>query len=351
MFEQQQLNKQEISQIQDQQFSNDIMARLLSVAENYALRSKGVSLDEIREKEIFGYYDTFESGKEKSLPELKLQLMFEIEVFRFSYEDFINKYQNYNFPENLSKEDILKNLNEWKNYVINEDKKFYDAIIKIFAENLTSESFSNEIRELEKNKENVGLCNPYYLINTVPFLRNFGDEMMENVENEIMKNGKFQLRLKLRKKNKKDLKLNKFKSHLFRKFSFHNFNFKKFKKHYLRKFKNYGKYNKKCKSSSSEMDCESENEKTNEKSENINDLNKNNLTETSEDEIYEIKNENNLNNENEINNIKTEENLIENETNQIENLIQIHKMNSLATKNTFKIKKIKIIDENLENLK
>ena len=80
MFEQQQLNKQEIVQIQDQQFSNDIMARLLSVSENYALRSKGVNLDEIKEKEIFGFYDTFESGKEKSISELKLQLMFEIEV-------------------------------------------------------------------------------------------------------------------------------------------------------------------------------------------------------------------------------------------------------------------------------
>ena len=203
MFEQQQLNKQEIVQIQDQQFSNDIMARLLSVSENYALRSKGDTLDEIREKEIFGYYDTFDSGKEKSLSELKLQLMFEIEVFRLSYEDFINKYEKYNFPENLSKEEILKNLNEWKNYVKDEDKKYYDVIIRIFAENITSQSFSDEIRETEKNKENVGLCDPYFLINSVPFLRNFGDEMMENVENEIMKNGKFQLKLKLRKKIKK----------------------------------------------------------------------------------------------------------------------------------------------------
>ena len=330
MFEQQQLNKQEIVQIQDQQFSNDIMARLLSVSENYALRSKGDTLDEIREKEIFGYYDTFDSGKEKSLSELKLQLMFEIEVFRLSYEDFINKYEKYNFPENLSKEEILKNLNEWKNYVKDEDKKYYDVIIRIFAENITSQSFSDEIRETEKNKENVGLCDPYFLINSVPFLRNFGDEMMENVENEIMKNGKFQLKLKLRKKNKKDLKLKGFKTHFLRKISLKNFNYKKFKKNYFRKYKkNYHKNGKTCECSSSEMECESENEKTDEKSENNRDLNKN---------------------ENE-NNIETEENIIENETNQIGNSIKIHKMESLDEKNNFKLKKIKIINEFSENLK
>ena len=347
MFEQQQLNKQEIVQIQDQQFSNDIMARLLSVSENYALRSKGDSLDEIREKEIFGYYDTFESGKEKPLSELKLQLMFEIEVFRLSYEDFINKYEKYNFPENLTKEEILKNLNEWKNYVKDEDKKYYDVIIRIFAENITSQSFSDEIRETEKNKENVGLCDPYFLINSVPFLRNFGDEMMENVENEIMKNGKFQLKLKLRKKNKKDLKLNKFKIHFFRKIRLKNFNYKKFKKNYFRKNKNYYKNYKTCECSSSEMEIESENEKTDEKSENNKDLNKNNS-----------ENENNLNKENNENKVNKEnieenmiENMIENETNQIENSLQIHKMDSLAEKNNFILKKIKIKNEDSENLK
>jgi hypothetical protein len=338
MFEQQQLNKQEIVQIQDQQFSNDIMARLLSVSENYALRSKGDSLDEIREKEIFGHYDTFESGKEKTLPELKLQLMFEIEVFRFSYEDFINKYEKYSFPENLTKKEILKNLNEWKNYVKDEDKKYYDAIIKIFAENITSQSFSDEIREKEKNKENVGLCDPYFLINSVPFLRNFGDEMMENVENEIMKNGKFQLKLKLRKKNKKDLKLNKFKIHFLRKIRIKILNNKKFKKHYLRKYKNYNKNYKTSECSSSEMECESENEKTNEKNENNRDLNKNNS-----------ENENNLNKENNENKENIEENMIENETNQIENSILTDKMDSLEVRNNNKLKKIK--NEFSENLK
>jgi len=227
----------------------------------------------------------------------------------------------------------LKNLNEWKNYVKDEDKKYYDAIIRIFAENITSQSFSNEIRENEKNKENVGLCDPHFLINSVPFLRNFGDEMMENVENEIMKNGKFQLKLKLRKKNKKDLKLNKFKIHFFRKISLKNFNYKKFKKNYFQKYKNNYHNNKKtCECSSSEMECESENEKTDEKSENNRDLNKN-------------KNENNENN------IETEENIIENETNQIENSMQIHKMDTLAEKKNFILKKIKIKNEDSENLK
>ena len=188
------------------------MARLLSVAENYSLRSKGMKIEEIKEKEIFGFYDTFESGKEKSIVELRLQFMFEIEVFRLSYEDFIHKYKNYEYPENLSKEEILKYLNMWKNFVNVEEQKLYETIIKIFSENLTSESYSNEIRELEKNKENVGLCDPLFLINTVPNLRNFGDKMMENIEKEIIENGKFHLKLKLRRKNIEDIKLNKIKN-------------------------------------------------------------------------------------------------------------------------------------------
>jgi len=154
--------------------------------------------------------------------------------FSLSYKDFINKYENYDYPENLSKEEILKYLNEWKSYVDVEEQKFYDTIIKIFSENLTSESYSNEIRELEKNKKDVGLCNPLFLINTVPFLRNFSDEMMENVEKEIMENGNFNLKLKLRRKNKEDIKLNKIKN------IFHKIRIRKKNK---KKIKNFSKKN------------------------------------------------------------------------------------------------------------
>ena len=85
MTEQKQISKQEVIMQQDQALSNDIFARLLSVAENYAMRSKK---NNKYHHEQFGYYDTFNSGKTKNLNELKSQFLFEIEIFKISYQDF-----------------------------------------------------------------------------------------------------------------------------------------------------------------------------------------------------------------------------------------------------------------------
>jgi hypothetical protein len=101
--QQKQISKQIVVMHQDQALSNDIFARLLSVAENYAIRTKKSNKTSRKYQEQFGYYDTFGSGKQKNIKELKAQFLFEIEVFKFSYQDFCRNYKEYKFPNNYDK--------------------------------------------------------------------------------------------------------------------------------------------------------------------------------------------------------------------------------------------------------
>ena len=59
------LNKQKLLQKTDQNFSNDILARLLSTAENYANRFRNNKYYNYNYSNNFDYYDTLNSGKKK----------------------------------------------------------------------------------------------------------------------------------------------------------------------------------------------------------------------------------------------------------------------------------------------
>ena len=208
MTEQKQISKQEVIMQQDQALSNDIFARLLSVAENYAMRSKKNNKSNQKYHEQFGYYDTFNSGKTKNLKELKSQFLFEIEIFKYSYQDFCKNYHNYQYPNNYDKNKAISFLNSLSQMVEECDKKYYDSIIQILIKG-NSNSYEKEIREMEKNKANQGKVDPKLLMKAYPMIQSVGENIKKNVEENVLKNGKNEVNFVIGGKNNDDKKMKK----------------------------------------------------------------------------------------------------------------------------------------------
>lgn len=202
MYQQTTLNKQKLLQKTDQNFSNDIFARLLSTAENYANRFRNNNNYNYSYSNNFDYYDTLNSGKNKKKEELKKQLIFEIEVFKNSFQNYKKKYNcDYDFPVNLNKSETIDYLLKWKNLVNLEDQKYFESIIELITDGNTK-TFKNEIIENEKNNKNT--IDPNLLMHYFPKFKYYGEKMRNNVIQQFEKNGDFSSKLVLGKKFEDD---------------------------------------------------------------------------------------------------------------------------------------------------
>ena len=110
------LNKQILTQKQDQKLSNKTLCELLSSAEMIAVK---LSSNQIKRK--FAKYDHFDTGVSKSIPELKIELFTRIAVFNRSYKSYTRDYGEYKFPNNLSLQTINTFIYSWKKYIKDED--------------------------------------------------------------------------------------------------------------------------------------------------------------------------------------------------------------------------------------
>ena len=64
-------------------------------------------------KMMFNSYNSYNSGNEKSINSLINQFIFQIENFGDDFKEFENKYSEYSYPNNLSKEEIIYLLKIW----------------------------------------------------------------------------------------------------------------------------------------------------------------------------------------------------------------------------------------------
>ena len=150
MLKQSVLNKQKL----DQAYSFGVMGNLFSALEWYAYRISG---EKIKPNDLrFNHYNNFNSGNKKELDQLKNQIITQIEIFKFSYLIYKKDHKKYNFPENLSEKDIIKEIEKWKNLIKNkspDNLKYYDAILNIIQGN--DISFVDEIKKevIEKGED------------------------------------------------------------------------------------------------------------------------------------------------------------------------------------------------------
>lgn len=146
MYAQIQANKQ----VQDQGYSYGVMGNIFSALEWYAYRISGISFS--NKDMIFNGYNNFNCGSQKELEDLKNQIITQIEIFKFSYQMYIKEYGKYDFPNNLSKEEMINLLIKWKSIIPNEkEHRFYDVMIKIINGDYNI-SLMNELQKKLKKK-------------------------------------------------------------------------------------------------------------------------------------------------------------------------------------------------------
>ena len=77
--------------------------------ECYQLKNRLMNIK--NSKELFGYYNAFNSGNRKDNEKLKKQL------FESSMENYCNNYEKYDYLNNLSEKDVLCIIKQWKNKI------------------------------------------------------------------------------------------------------------------------------------------------------------------------------------------------------------------------------------------
>jgi hypothetical protein len=182
MYAQIQANKQ----VQDQGYSYGVMGNIFSALEWYAYRISGISFS--NKDMIFNGYNNFNCGSQKELEDLKNQIITQIEIFKFSYQMYIKEYGKYDFPNNLSKEEMINLLIKWKSIIPNEkEHRFYDVMIKIINGDYNI-SLMNELqKKVEKEGKDGTKIDPNFIIQggtkIVNYSQQMGDEIMKEAEN------------------------------------------------------------------------------------------------------------------------------------------------------------------------
>ena len=201
IFEQKYKSKQ--VQKSDQNFSNIIMLNCLAALENLAIFCgyKG--------QKIFDYYSGF-TPKDK-IKDLVDDAVIQLEIFRASHSNYISNYCNYDFPGNLTKEQIIQIISEWKKFIPdNNIKVFYDEIIHYLNGNSNISGISGIIHERQKEWGPTTEGQLSRISNSIPFINSKMFNQMEQVQKSYNKNGDYEINAKLYKNRDDDIEMKKY---------------------------------------------------------------------------------------------------------------------------------------------
>ena len=201
IFEQKYKSKQ--VQKSDQNFSNIIMLNCLAALENLAIFCgyKG--------QKIFDYYSGF-TPKDK-IKDLVDDVVIQLEIFRASHSNYISNYCNYDFPGNLTKEQIIQIISEWKKFIPdNNIKVFYDEIIHYLNGQSNISGFSGMIDERQKEWGPTTEAQLSRISNSIPFINSKMFNQMKQVQKSYNKNGDYEINAKLYKNRDDDIEMKKY---------------------------------------------------------------------------------------------------------------------------------------------
>ena len=190
-------------QIRDNALSNEIMLNSLAALENIAVYCgyKG--------QKIFSYYSGNGSGN--NLKELVDVVIVQLELFRASHSDYSSHYTNYDFPKNLTKEQIIQTISEWKKYIPdNNIKVFYDEIIHYLNGNSNISGISGIIDERQKEWGPTTEAQLSRISNSIPFINSKMHNQMEQIEKSYKQNGDYEINAQLYKNRDDDIEMKKY---------------------------------------------------------------------------------------------------------------------------------------------
>lgn len=197
-----QSNKQMVALKQDQNSSNSIMCKVLSELENLAI------VLGYKEKPKFEFY----SSKSKDIKQIIEKIVFQMTIFESSYKSFIKKNPNkqYEYPDNLKCEDILKIIKNWKESVKKSKSNksyecYYDEFANILSNKNLSDEFNNKFQNLGEDSEKLTNEELKRIMNAGALATCLTNEKNEEIEKTINEKGDYKIKVVLggnRKDNK-----------------------------------------------------------------------------------------------------------------------------------------------------
>lgn len=198
-----QLSKQ--TQLVDQNFSNGIMLNALAALENLAIYYgyKG--------KRIFDYYSGY--ARRDSEQELVNAVVLQLEIFRSSHYNYTTVYSSYDFPTNLTNEQVIKHVKDWKKHIPKQIEIYYDEMLNYLYGNSNVSGIANII---EKKKKEMGPTTEEDLARVgraAPFVNTDMFNQMDKVKQSYEKKGDFEIKAHLNRNQDentemKDLNIN-----------------------------------------------------------------------------------------------------------------------------------------------
>ena len=191
------------NKIRDQVISNEIMLNSLAALENLAV------LCGYNGQKIFPYYSGNAQGN--NINELVDIVMVQLELFRASHSDYSSNYTNYDFPKNLTKEQIIQIISEWKKYIPdNNIKVFYDEILHYLNGQSNISGISGIIDERQKEWGPTTEAQLSRISNSIPFINSKMFNQMEQVQKSYKKNGDYEINAKLYKNRDDDIEMKRY---------------------------------------------------------------------------------------------------------------------------------------------
>ena len=199
-MKQKQISKQ--SQLIDQNFSNEIMLNAIAALENLSF------FYGFNGKRIFDYYSGYANRNNEA--ELINAVILQLEIFRSSHSNYSMNYDNYDFPKNLSKEQIIKIIKEWKKYAPDKSKIYYKEILNYISGNSNYSGISDVINKkkqewgptTKEDLERVGRSAPF--TNTHMF------NQMDKIKQSYSKTGKYEIMANLNKNREDNVDMHEF---------------------------------------------------------------------------------------------------------------------------------------------
>ena len=188
-----------LDQLRDQNSSNQVMLICLAALENLAHFYKYPG------QRIFDYYSGYAPRNNEK--ELVDAIIMQLEVFRASYSNYSSIYNNYDFPKNLTKEQIIKIVLDWEKFIpYAEIKVFYDEIIFYLNGRSDTSGISGII---EKKKKEWGPTTEKQLsriAKATPFINSRMHNEMERVK-QSYQNGNYEIKAKLYQNQNDDVEM------------------------------------------------------------------------------------------------------------------------------------------------
>ena len=138
-----QINKQMRKHLEDQSNSFTILGNILSELEKLAIYHLYPG------REIFGFH---KKDCSDTCQDIVNRIIYQLTIFKISYNDMTKKYGNYSFPQNLDKYQVIAIVMKWKEYLKSKNVsllRYYDEFLNILNYGRFSDSFTYELEKIK----------------------------------------------------------------------------------------------------------------------------------------------------------------------------------------------------------